>query len=65
MSRVIMTLTDITKLKETQEALHKSEQRYRQQSLRDTLTGLYNRRYLYSALSQLIETCHKEDRTLT
>jgi diguanylate cyclase (GGDEF)-like protein len=65
MSCVIMALTDITKLKETQEALHKSEQLYRQQSLRDTLTGLYNRRYLYSALSQLIEACHKEDRTLS
>jgi diguanylate cyclase (GGDEF)-like protein len=65
MSRVIMTLTDITTLKETQEALRKSEQRYRQQSLRDTLTGLYNRRYLYSTLSQLIETCQKEDRTLS
>jgi len=65
MSRVIMTLTDITKLKETQEALRKSEQLYRQQSLRDTLTGLYNRRYLYSTLSELIKTCQKNDRNLS
>ena len=54
-SRLIITLTDITKLKEAQEALRESEQRYREQSLRDNLTGLYNRRYLYGSLSQLIE----------
>jgi len=54
-SRLIITLTDITKLKEAQESLRISEQRYRQQSLRDNLTGLYNRRYLYGSLSQLIE----------
>lgn len=56
LSRLIITLTDITKLKEAQEALQKSEQRYRQQSLRDNLTGLYNRRYLYHSLSEWIET---------
>jgi len=55
-SRVVMTLTDITKLKRTQEALRKSEDRYRQQSLRDNLTGLYNRRYLYYSLTELIES---------
>jgi diguanylate cyclase (GGDEF)-like protein len=65
LSRVIMTLTDITKLKEVQEALRASEQRYRQQSLRDNLTGLYNRRYLYSALSKLIETSKTDDMTLS
>ena len=58
-----MTLTDITKLKEAQEALRKSEQRYRQQSLRDSLTGLYNRRYLYNSLSKLIESGKTDDET--
>jgi len=65
LSSVIMTLTDITKLKEAQEALQESEQRYRQQSLRDNLTGLYNRRYLYSSLSKLIETSKVDDMNLS
>lgn len=65
LSSVIMTLTDITKLKEAQEALQESEQRYRQQSLRDNLTGLYNRRYLYSSLSKLIETSKVDDMDLS
>jgi diguanylate cyclase (GGDEF)-like protein len=42
-------------LKQTQEALKKSEQNYRTQAIHDNLTGLYNTRYLYSALSDLIE----------
>ena len=64
-SRLIITLTDITTLKEAQEALRKSEQRYRQQSLRDNLTGLYNRRYLYNSLSELIETGKIDNTTLS
>ncbi|MFN2126585.1 MAG: diguanylate cyclase, partial [Anaerolineales bacterium] len=65
LSSVIMTLTDITKLKEAQEALRASEQRYRQQSLRDNLTGLYNRRYLYSSLSKLMEASKTEGMNLS
>ena len=42
-------------LKQTQEALKKSEQNYRTQAIHDNLTDLYNTRYLYSALSDLIE----------
>ena len=42
-------------LKETQAALKKSEQNYREQAIHDNLTDLYNTRYLYSALSDLIE----------
>lgn len=42
-------------LKQAQEALRKSEQNYRTQAIHDNLTGLYNTRYLYSALSDLIE----------
>ena len=42
-------------LKQTQKALRKSEQNYRTQAIHDNLTGLYNTRYLYSALSDLIE----------
>ncbi|MGD9042934.1 MAG: GGDEF domain-containing protein [Desulfobacterales bacterium] len=42
-------------LKQTQEALRESEQNYRTQAIHDNLTDLYNTRYLYSALSDLIE----------
>ena len=42
-------------LKQAQEALKKSEQNFRKQATHDNLTGLYNTRYLYSALSELIE----------
>jgi diguanylate cyclase (GGDEF)-like protein len=41
-------------LKRTQNALRKSKKKFREQSIHDNLTGLYNTRYLYSALSKLI-----------
>ena len=42
-------------LKQAQDSLRKSEQKYREQAIHDSLTGLYNTRYLYSALPELIE----------
>ncbi|MFZ7127226.1 MAG: sensor domain-containing diguanylate cyclase [Desulfobacterales bacterium] len=45
--------TDLSDLKEAQEELRKSEERYRQLSLKDSLTGLYNTRHLYAALDTL------------
>jgi diguanylate cyclase (GGDEF)-like protein len=55
------TLTVVTKemeaeehLKRTQTALRKSEKKFRQQAIHDNLTGLYNTRYLYKALAELI-----------
>jgi len=41
-------------LKKTQEALRKSEEKFREQAIHDSLTGLYNTRYLYKALDELI-----------
>ena len=41
-------------LKKTQEALRKSEEKFRNQAIHDNLTGLYNTRYLYKALDELI-----------
>ncbi len=41
-------------LKRTEEALKKSEEKFRRQAIHDNLTGLYNTRYLYTALSELI-----------
>jgi len=52
-------------LKETQEALRKSEQNYREQAIHDNLTGLYNTRYLYSALSDLIEKSKLSNRSFS
>ena len=54
-SRILIAMVDITKRKQAEEALRTSEKRFREQALRDNLTGLYNRRYLYQSLTDLIE----------
>ncbi len=58
----IGNLTIVTKemeaeehLKLVQKALRKSEQKFRKQAIHDNLTGLYNTRYLYRALAELIK----------
>lgn len=53
--RMVVAIIDITKRKEAEEAPRASEQRFREQAMRDNLTGLYNRRYLYQSLTELIE----------
>ncbi len=55
LSRILIAMVDITKRKQAEEALRASEQRFREQAMRDNLTGLYNRRYLYQSLTGLIE----------
>ena len=57
LSRVVISLVDITKRTEAEEALRASEQRYRDQAIRDNLTGLYNTRYLYQSLADYVTTC--------
>ncbi|MBW2490343.1 MAG: sensor domain-containing diguanylate cyclase [Deltaproteobacteria bacterium] len=56
LSRLVISLVDITKRKEAEETLRASEQRFREQSFRDNLTSLYNQRFLYQSLAGLIET---------
>jgi diguanylate cyclase (GGDEF)-like protein len=58
----IGNLTIVTKemeaeehLKQVQKALRKSEQKFKEQAIHDNLTGLYNTRYLYHALAELIK----------
>jgi diguanylate cyclase (GGDEF)-like protein/PAS domain S-box-containing protein len=55
LTRIIIAMVDITKRKQAEEALRASEQRFREQAMRDNLTGLFNRRYLYRSLTDLIE----------
>jgi diguanylate cyclase (GGDEF)-like protein/PAS domain S-box-containing protein len=57
LSRIVISLVDITKRQEAEEALRTSEQRYRDQAIRDDLTGLYNTRYLYQSLAGHLTTC--------
>jgi diguanylate cyclase (GGDEF)-like protein len=59
--RVIVALIDISHRKKAEEALRKSEQRFKEQALRDNLTGLFNQRYLYQTLAVLIEEAKKDD----
>jgi diguanylate cyclase (GGDEF)-like protein/PAS domain S-box-containing protein len=53
-------LSDLTELKVVQQELQRSREEYRQLSIQDSLTGLYNTRYLYEALDNLIAVCRTE-----
>ena len=52
---------DYTDLKRTLETLLQNERRFRDQALRDGLTGLYNQRYLYQSLAGCIERAQTTD----
>ncbi len=54
LSRIIVAMIDISERKHAEEALRANEQKFREQAIRDGLTGLYNRRYLYASLEALI-----------
>ena len=53
-ARIITALIDVTKQRQAVEALRASEEQFRFLAVHDTLTGLYNTRYLYEQLPQLI-----------
>jgi diguanylate cyclase (GGDEF)-like protein len=65
LSRIVISMVDITMRKEAEEALRVSEQRFRDQALRDNLTSLYNRRFLYQSLSGLIQTAKDQQAPLS
>lgn len=53
-SRVIVAMVDISQRKQAEVALRANERKFREQAMRDGLTGLYNRRYLYASLEMLM-----------
>ena len=65
LSRIVISLVDITLRKEAEEALRVSERKSREQALRDNLTSLYNRRFLYQSLAGLIQTAKDKQTPLS
>ena len=61
MARVAIAMVDISQRKKAEEALRESERRFRDQALRDGLTGLYNQRYLYQSLAVWIDSAKNTD----
>jgi diguanylate cyclase (GGDEF)-like protein/PAS domain S-box-containing protein len=51
---ILSTGIDTSDRKHAEDALRANEERFRELAVRDDLTGLYNTRYLYQALEQLI-----------
>src|SRR5262249_44223684 len=54
-SRILLAVVDITARKEAEEALRASAENFAFLAVHDSLTGLYNTRYLYEALERLVE----------
>ena len=55
LSRILLAVVDITARKQAEEALRASAESFQFLAVHDSLTGLYNTRYLYEALERLVE----------
>jgi len=53
---ILSTGIDTTDRKRAEDALRANEERFRELAVHDNLTGLYNTRYLYQALEELIKS---------
>ena len=54
LSRIVLALVDMTARKEAEDALRASAENLRFLAVHDSLTGLFNTRYLYEALERLV-----------
>ena len=54
-SRILLAVVDITVRKQAEDALRASAENFQFLAVHDSLTGLYNTRYLYEALERLVE----------
>lgn len=52
---------EIAERKRAEEELKRSQERYRQLSIHDSLTGLYNTRHLYEAMADLVTQSQRDD----
>ena len=55
LSRIVLAVVDITVRKQAEDALRASAENFQFLAVHDSLTGLYNTRYLYEALERLVE----------
>jgi diguanylate cyclase (GGDEF)-like protein/PAS domain S-box-containing protein len=55
-------LVDHTRRKHLEEKLRRGRERFRRLSVRDDLTGLFNTRYLYQCLEDILEDCRSAGR---
>ena len=62
---ILAFVRDITERKKIEEALQKSEQKYRELSIIDDLTQLYNSRHFYSQIEREMERSNRYDQPLT